>query len=316
MFPDEEAHAVLCVVLPCRQDASENPSDGFFGGDGMSNLSELMLEAAMPDRGLDALIPDFDSAPESAELLVKVLLENEPESVTIIAVGPLTNLAKAEEISPGILSRAREVVIMGGGFGFHGPHAGVDGYSARGNVKTMAEFNFWADAGSAEKVFNSAKRASHAPDIVLVPLDVTQQLCLTYDQNEQIAKAVDALTKNRLNHAAAAKAPNVVVHLLSEMVKRLEEPLVERAQRCLYLHDPAAVGFLLYPQLFHLRKVQVSVGTEGPFTGHSYTDLRPNLQGPSNAFVAGGVEKAEFLMALRRDISLLAVEKALEATDL
>eukprot|EP00636_Phaeomonas_parva_P008828 CAMPEP_0118878292 /NCGR_PEP_ID=MMETSP1163-20130328/18237_1 /TAXON_ID=124430 /ORGANISM="Phaeomonas parva, Strain CCMP2877" /LENGTH=412 /DNA_ID=CAMNT_0006814101 /DNA_START=117 /DNA_END=1355 /DNA_ORIENTATION=+ len=301
--------------LAFGRSGQDNPSDGFFGADGMSNLSQLMLDAAMPDGGLEELLPSFEQAPDAVDVIVSTLLSEEEDSVTLVAIGPLTNIAEAEKRSPGILARAREIIVMGGGFGFHGPHSGVDGYSARGNVKANAEFNFWSDAESARFVLDAATRAVHAPDIVLMPLDATQQLCWTQEENAKLAKAVAAMLparRARLGQSVKEEEVDMVTELLGEMVDRLEEPLVKRAQRCLYLHDPSAVGFLLYPHLFHMRRMQVQIGRGGAFEGHTFADLRPQPQGPPNAFVAAGVEAHNFLMALRRDFALLAVEKALE----
>jgi len=81
--------------------------------------------------------------------------------VTLVAIGPLTNLALAEMLSPGILSRAREVVIMGGAL------------RCPGNVTPAAEFNFYADPLAANIVV-----AANA-DLVMFPLDVTNEAVMS-----------------------------------------------------------------------------------------------------------------------------------------
>lgn len=283
-----------------EDEEDHNPSDGFFGADGMGNLSNMMLqESSLRERDL----PKHRDARESAALIVETIEGAADRSVVLIAIGPLTNLALAEKIRPGILSRAKEVIVMGGGLGLHGAHMGLDGYSARGNVKAMAEFNFWADAASAKEVLDVAGKAVDAPNLVLVPLDVTQQLCWDAEENRRLGRAVRIMSKG----AEEDEGRNVVIRLLHEMVERMEEPLVERVQRCLYLHDPSAIGMLLYPHLFHIRRLHVDVGTEGDFVGHTYTDVRPTLQDNPNAWVAVGVEARDFMMAMRRDFALLAL---------
>lgn len=103
---------------------------------------------------------DLGPAPPPAEghaanRLVEMLLARPAHSVTLVATGPLTNLALAESLSPGILARASQLVIMGGAL------------RCPGNITPSAEFNFHADPIAAQVVL-----ASGAP-VVLFPLDVT-----------------------------------------------------------------------------------------------------------------------------------------------
>ncbi len=97
-----------------------------------------------------------------AALSILDILEREPKaSVTIVAVGPLTNLALALAISPDVFCRARGVAIMGGAV------------NVAGNVTPVAEFNFWADPLAADRVLQSGV------EIDLFGLDVTTQAVCT-----------------------------------------------------------------------------------------------------------------------------------------
>ncbi len=91
----------------------------------------------------------------AASRLVELLGEAEEGSLTLVATGPLTNLALAESLSPGILARAAQVVVMGGAL------------RCPGNITPAAEFNFYADPIAASMVLQSGA------ELVLFPLDVT-----------------------------------------------------------------------------------------------------------------------------------------------
>lgn len=85
-------------------------------------------------------------------------------------LGPLTNLAAAETKSPGILKKAKEIVIMGGAF------------FCFGNVTPHAEFNIWFNAEAAQTVFDSRS------DIVVMPLDVTRHLIFTREMTQAVTQ--------------------------------------------------------------------------------------------------------------------------------
>jgi purine nucleosidase len=94
-------------------------------------------------------------AGHAATRLVELLGDSEAGSLTLVATGPLTNLALAETLSPGILARAAQVVVMGGAL------------RVPGNITSAAEFNFYADPVAASMVMAAGAA------LVLFPLDVT-----------------------------------------------------------------------------------------------------------------------------------------------
>jgi len=105
----------------------------------------------------------------ACDVLERTLLEREPGSVTLVAIGPLTNLALAEIKRPGLLRRARAVVLMGGA-------AFCDG-----NITPSAEFNFHADPLAAHTVLTSGAT------VHLFGLDVTRQAALPADWIDSLA---------------------------------------------------------------------------------------------------------------------------------
>ncbi|WP_044562452.1 nucleoside hydrolase, partial [Azospirillum sp. B4] len=115
--------------------------------------------------GLGGVVLGRDARPVAAEhaadALAHLLLSPSGADLTVVAMGPLTNLALAEIRHPGLLARARGIHIMGGAV--HCP----------GNVTPAAEFNFWADPAAAHVVMTAGARLN------VFPLDVTGQAAMT-----------------------------------------------------------------------------------------------------------------------------------------
>ena len=117
-----------------------------------------------------ARLPESSNRPgESAvELLLGTLAES-LEPVTIVAMGPLTNIASALEANPGIVDKIAEIAIMGGAIEVPGnvgnPYVGIDNYAA--------EWNFYLDPHAAQRVLDSGVA------IRLMPLDATRALPVT-----------------------------------------------------------------------------------------------------------------------------------------
>jgi purine nucleosidase len=105
--------------------------------------------------GVDICEPSALHDGPAAVRIVQCLLDQPEHSVTVIAIGPLTNLALAEALSPGILRRAHRLLIMGGAL------------QVPGNITPAAEFNFYADPIAANMVLQAGA------EVVLFPLDVT-----------------------------------------------------------------------------------------------------------------------------------------------
>ena len=125
-----------------------------------------------------AQLPDPGLMPQgSAVKFIINSIHSRPGGVTVVATGPLTNLAMAETESPGILSQARRILIMGGAI------------DQPGNVTPVSEFNFYADPHAARQVLCSGA------NLTVIPLDITQQVQLEQDLVEaQATKKKDAVS--------------------------------------------------------------------------------------------------------------------------
>lgn len=124
------------------------------------------------DDGLGGLKLPSARHPEpthAVEFLSRALHQSPADTITLIALGPLTNLAMAEILHPGVLRRARQVLVMGGAA------------FRRGNATPHAEFNFHADALAAHVVLQAGAA------LTLFTLDVTEQAVVTPEWKDSLA---------------------------------------------------------------------------------------------------------------------------------
>lgn len=195
--------------------------------------------------------PDRDPAPQHAvDLLIERVLEA-PGEITLVAVGPLTNVAMALRLEPGLASAIRELIIMGGAI------------RASGNVTPLAEFNIYCDPHAAHIVFHSG-----AP-ITLVPLDVTDRVLLT-----------------PADIAHLLKIPSPISAFVRDATKPYLRTLRERRQiKGCALHDPLALALAFAPGLVDLEPLYVDVDAGcGVSVGKTLADFygltgaAPNLE--------------------------------------
>jgi purine nucleosidase len=194
------------------------------------------------------------------EFLINQLRQADADGIILCALGPLTDIGMALVKAPDIVKGVHELVMMGGG------------YFQPGNVTPAAEFNVYADPHAASIVLQSGI------PITMIPLDVTHALLTTQAR----VKAIRALG----NRCAVAVA---------ELLGVVEEyDIVKFGLEGAPLHDPSVIAYLLRPQLFGGRKVNVTIETESPLTmGMTVADWwgvtarSPNVQFMSSVHAAG-----------------------------
>lgn len=204
--------------------------------------------------------PTIPVADEHAvDFLVRKLMSAD-EPITLVPVGPLTNIATALAREPRIAERTREVVLMGGSY-------------TRGNRTPAAEFNIMADPEAAAIVFQAGWQ------VTMVGLDLTHQALAYPVVVEEIAAigtplsaiVVDILTFFRHSYQQVAGFPAPPVH------------------------DPCAVARVARPDLVAVRDAFVAVETKGEWTaGMTVTDFAGLLGRPANAQVATELDAAGF----------------------
>lgn len=162
----------------------------------------------------------------------------EPGEITLVAVGPLTNLALALEADPQIVSLVKEVVVMGGAFGVN---------DHRGNVTPYAEANIHDDPHAADKVFTASW------PVVIIGLDVTEESFFTREYLDQLRDD-------------AGEVGQFIWDISRYYLKFYSEKV--GLEGC-HVHDPSAIAYVIDPTLFTLREGPIRVVADGPAEGHT-----------------------------------------------
>ena len=184
------------------------------------------------------------------------------EKITIIALGPLTNIARCLQKDEGATRNMKELVLMGGAF------------KSFGNCSQVAEFNFWVDPDAAEFVFNNLERK-----ITMVVLDVTRKCVLTPNYIEMIKQL---------------KEP------LSEFITKITRFYVdfhwnqEGIIGCV-INDPLAVAYFINRNLCKGFTSYVEVVHDGIAIGQSIVDVENFYKKEHNAVILTEVDHTEFM---------------------
>jgi inosine-uridine nucleoside N-ribohydrolase len=244
------------------------------GSDGMGNLSTTLPQ---PGR-------EYETARSADEVLIDQL-NALPGEITLIAIAPLTNLAAAEKKSPGILQKAKEIVIMGGAF------------FCPGNVTPQAEFNIWFDPEAAKVVLDSRT------DLVILPLDVTRHLIFT----REMVRAISSSHPQGVAHTNSdSRLSGLIVNLSEFMIKTALSYRETSGISGFLVHDAATLSYLFYPELLMLRRAKVWVETSGEWTrGQTTIDQRNGAKQNANAWVALQVDSTKFFMSFTEDLKRL-----------
>ncbi|WP_318389797.1 ribonucleoside hydrolase RihC [Enterobacter sp.] len=186
---------------------------------------------------------------------IRDLLMHSPEPVTLVAIGPLTNIALLLSQYPECQFNIRRLVIMGGSAG-------------RGNFTPNAEFNIAIDPEAAARVFQSGL------PIVMCGLDVTNQAVLTPE------------------YLAALPTLNKTGEMLHALFSHYRSGSMNSGLR---MHDLCAIAYLARPEIFTLKPCFVAVETQGTYTaGTTVVDIEGRLGQPANAEVALGLDVEGF----------------------
>jgi inosine-uridine nucleoside N-ribohydrolase len=184
-----------------------------------------------------------------------------PGELTLIATGPLTNIALAIEKDAHTMRQLRALIVMGGAV------------RVPGNVGPVSEFNFAVDPEAAAIVLGAGL------PLTLVPLDVTERVLLT-------RRLLDAVSPsgNGLAFVRAITAATMAFH----RARGDEEGI--------FLHDPLAVGVALDPSLVRQEPMALAVETRGDLTaGMVVADLRRGHRSDPTAHVCVEVKTERFL---------------------
>ena len=216
---------------------------GLFGPDGLGGVE-------LPVAERQHLLP--------SEKVICDLVRAAPDAITIVALGPLTNIARAFQRDPELASLVGRVVIAGGTV------------SGPGNFTPAAEFNMFCDPPAARAVFRSASTKT------LIPLDVTNRVVLSFDLYHQL--------------------PDETTRIGSLLRKILPSAFRGYRQRFglegIHVHDTVALMAVVYPELFTTVESAGDVETTGELTtGMTVFDRRRIPAWRHNMEVATDLQK-------------------------
>lgn len=195
-----------------------------------------------------------------SEKVITELLRRYPNEITLICLGPLTNVARTFQRDPSVVQFVDKLVISGGAV----THVG--------NATPAAEFNMFFDPLSAQSVFQSATTKS------LVPLDVTEQVTFGVDLLEKLP--------SRTTRAGA------LLHKMLQFAFRTSHQKLGR--ELIPLYDPVLITAVLEPTLFGWSNMAGDVEARGELTrGATVFDRRARPQWPMNMEVARRVDSSE-----------------------
>jgi purine nucleosidase len=192
-----------------------------------------------------------------------------PDDVTIISLGPLTNIARALAREPDLAGLVGQIHIMGGGLNV-------------GDVTPVAQFNIYCDPESAQAVFHSATTKT------LIPLDVTQQVIMTYDQMDEVPDITTPSGK--------------LLRTLLPYLFRSHHMML--GLEGIHLHHAVAFVAALHPELFKTEAMSGDVETLGELTlGATVFDRREHPQWRANMDVATEVDASAVMDCILRGLA-------------
>ena len=201
----------------------------------------------------------------AVDFIIETLRAEAPGTVALCPLGPLTNIATALQRAPEIAERVQQIVLMGGA------------YFEVGNITPTAEFNIYVDPEAADIVFKSGI------DIVVMPLDVTHKALVTKPRNDAFR--------------ALGTPAGVAVAQMTDFFERFDKEKYGSAGAP--LHDPCVTAYLIRPDLFTGRHVNVEIETASPLTlGMTVADWWGVTDRAPNATFMGDINADGFFALL------------------
>ncbi len=201
----------------------------------------------------------------AVDYIIETLRAHDAGTVTLCPLGPLTNIATAFNNAPEIVEKVQEIVLMGGA------------YFQVGNITPAAEFNIYVDPEAAKIVFDSGV------PIVVMPLDVTHKALTTRPR-------VDAF------RAMGTKVGDMVA-AWTDFFERFDKE--KYGSEGAPLHDPCVIAYLIQPELFTGRHVNVEIETTSELTlGMTVADWWRVTDRAPNAMFMGDLDSDGFFALL------------------
>ncbi len=211
---------------------------------------------------VDAPKPQSSPDPRRGAQLLVYMIMSSPGEITLVALGPLTNVALAVSVEPRIADNVREVVLMGGAA------------TVPGNASPVAEANIHNDPEAARIVFHAGW------PVTMVGLDVTTKSIMTQAYMDSLKTANNRHTD--------------FIHAISRHYMDFYKRVA--GVDGFPVHDSSAVAYALDPTLFETRKVYLDVETHSPYhSGQTVADWRGQREQEPNVNVCVDVDHERFL---------------------
>ncbi|MBO0991429.1 ribonucleoside hydrolase RihC [Bacillus sp. SD088] len=192
---------------------------------------------------------------ENAVEAMRRIITTSAEPITLVPIGPLTNIALLFKVYPEVKENIQEIVLMGGS-------------TARGNAGVMSEFNIYADPEAAKIVFHSGV------PIVMAGLDVGLKALIYPEDSEQL------------------KDMNETGNMAYQLFSKYRGGSMKTG---LKMYDAFAIAYLSKPEIFQIADTFVDIELTGTLTsGCTVVDLKGYLGKPNNAKVCLDVNESEF----------------------
>jgi purine nucleosidase len=222
-----------------------------------------------------AQLPEARAQPKvqhGIDFLIEQILSS-PGEITLVAIGPLTNISLAIRQEPRIVEAVKELIIMGGALRYEG------------NTTALAEFNTYVDPHAAHIVYHAGMPTA------LVPLDVTYQCILTPSDVERLQKVASPIIQ------CIVDATRFYMEFHDEY---------QSIEGCV-INDPLALALTFAPELCTYRELPVDVDISGGVSmGKTIGDFFNYGKKPANMKVALGVKARDFMELFLERIETLA----------
>ena len=233
---------------PLRRDPAG--AGEFHGAEGLGDLSPFETRKGVENG-------------HAADALIRLVMERPEGEVTLIMMGPMTNLALALRKEPSLATRLKTVVAMGGA------------RSEGGNITASAEFNIWADPDAAHEVLSSPAK------VVMLGLDATHQVRVS-EERIQTIEAID-------------NDPARTVAAMLRFSQRIEREIV--GWHSAPLHDPCTVAYVLAPELFDVVPANIRVECDSDLTrGHTAVEFRVKPEDTRHLWAKGVRDREVFYL--------------------
>lgn len=197
-----------------------------------------------------------------AEHFLMNVLKKSEELITVVSLGPLTNIAKLINEYPEIINKIDKIVIMGGAIN-------------NGNITSVAEFNIFCDPEAAKIVFTSGIK------IILASLEVTRRATL---------KEIDFIEIEKLGEKQKK---------IAEIIKKSSSKYGLSSKHGIPIHDVCTIMYLTNPEIFKTVKYNISIETKGELTrGMTVVDRRPFSKSVKNVEVITDINEEKFTKIL------------------